>query len=178
MDSIQHGQPNYDSTLAPFFRRYVNENEEDNNSISIAGIDLKLLETLNNINLSKDIQDFLINNNAIDKELYINNWTFFPINKIIERNIIYEKDSIKNIIDIAFTYMGMGHINVAFYDTKLKKILFRWDGGSNGYDRIDNYNKIKLYDSSKINEELGIEFSKFLEEISKSTSTSTSFETI
>ena len=27
MYSIQHGQSNYDSTLAPFFRRYENEND-------------------------------------------------------------------------------------------------------------------------------------------------------
>ena len=125
----------------------------DNNSISITDINLELLEKLNNIKVPKDIQDFLINNNAIDKELYIHNWTIFPINKIIERQYnILNKDSIKNIIDIAFTYMGMGHINVAFYNTQLKKILFRWDGGSNCYDRIDNYNKLKLYDLSKIKE--------------------------
>ena len=165
MDSIKHGQANYDSTLAPFFRPYINEDEVDNNSTSIADINLELLEKLNDIDLSKDIQDFLINNNAIDRELYINNWTFFPINKIIERNKIYEEDSIKNIIDIAFIYMGMGHINVAFYDTKLKKILVRWDGGSNGYDRLENYNKIKLYDSSSIKKELGVEFNYFLEKV-------------
>ena len=176
MDSIQHGQSNYDSTLAPFFRRYVNEDTADNNSVSVSNIDLELLEMLNKIKLGKDIQDFLINNNAIDKELYIGNWTFFPINKINERQQIYEEDSIKNIIDIAFTYMGMGHINVAFYDTILKKILFRWDGGSNGYDRVDNYNKIKLYDSSKIKSGTRIEFTEFIEKISNNHDLS--FETI
>ena len=162
---IKHSHRNYDSTMAPFFRPHENEDVIENTSESIIGgtadNNIDLLNRFKNLKVSQDIVDFYANNNGHDRELYIDGWTIFPLTKILEIQEEYEKDNIKNIVNIGFRYSGMGWIKLAFYDTKLKKILYRMDGGSNGYDRIDNYNKLKSYQSDRyIND--GIEFAEFL----------------
>ena len=50
-----------------------------------------------------------------------------------------------NFYDIALTYIGMGHILlISYYPTK-NNFFFRRDGGSNGYDREEYYNKYKNF---------------------------------
>ena len=43
---------------------------------------------------------------------------------------------------LAFRYLGMGHIEVISCDLNSHLLFKRYDGGSNGYDREDNYNKL------------------------------------
>lgn len=75
-----------------------------------------------------------------DKEYNYKNYTFMTLNEIIER-----KNNYNYFYDIALTYMGMGHILlISYYPTK-KKFFFRRDGGSNGYDRQEYYNKYKNF---------------------------------
>jgi len=76
-------------------------------------------------------------------------------------------------VDLAFKYRGMGHILIMFYNRKTGQFLYRYDGGSNGYDREYNYNRLKNYiaDPDKyldIYEEYQItNFDDFLTEIQK-----------
>ena len=77
-------------------------------------------------------------------EIYIKNWTIMSLQNMIERFESVSADGIL-ALDIAFRYSGMGHINVLFYDPINQCYFIRWDGGSNGYDRKDNYNKLKQY---------------------------------
>ena len=144
VNNIEYSYENYDSTLAPFFRKNINNNINEHNSENVLNIEnLNLINDFKLLNVPKDIEDFLINNNAYRCEIYINNYTFLSIKKILELYDFYKKDNITNIVDLAYIYMGMGWIKVIYYNSKFNKLFFREDGGSNNYDRKDNYDNIK-----------------------------------
>ena len=48
----------------------------------------------------------------------------------------------KNVLDFAYSYIGMGHIYVYFIDLRTNNIYKRRDGGSNGYEREDRFVEI------------------------------------
>lgn len=54
----------------------------------------------------------------------------------IEYTLINYKHS--DIIDIGHLYRGMGHYCVLAWCSKINKYFFRYDGGSNGYEREHN----------------------------------------
>ena len=149
--------PNYMGIDKPFFAHDPDANIEQIKEES----DL-IMSKLKELCLHKDIENFFLSNQSL-QEIYIKNWSLMSLDAIIERYNICKKDNI-NIYDIGFTYKGMGHVKVAFYDPKLEKIFYRIDGGANGYDRIDNYNKLKTY-SSETNNNPGLTFQDFLNEI-------------
>lgn len=142
--NINYSLENYDSTNAPFFRSAPSN--ELNNLQNTSIIDCNNMDIINEfklLGLEQNINDFFINHQAFNKEIYINNITLLSINKILEINEEYKKDNILNIIDIGFKYSGMGWISVIYYNTKFNKLFVRMDGGSNGFDRIQNYNIMK-----------------------------------
>ena len=79
-------------------------------------------------------------------EIYIKGWTILSINRALELYNQLCKDGQKNVFDIAFQYYGMGHIKVLSCDLENHLLFYRPDGGSNGWDREDNYKKILNYD--------------------------------
>jgi hypothetical protein len=109
----------------------------------------KYLETQNPI-LEKDKEIF----NNLPKELRVlysrigsnteyshqSGLTFFKLDEIKRRSKSYT-----NFIDVAIAYAGMGWVHVLGYHKDSNKYFVRMDGGSNGYDREDNYNKYKDY---------------------------------
>ena len=72
---------NHDSTLQPFFLPNV---DNDKNISIIEDNNLLLNIEFKELNLEKNITDFYLNNEAFNKEMYIENWTFFSITKILE----------------------------------------------------------------------------------------------
>ena len=76
---IKNSQAGYDSTMAPFFRGYVDDNVDDivcdsiipDNNVNNIDIINRFIDLCKN----KSIQDFYINNNGIDREIYIKHWT-------------------------------------------------------------------------------------------------------
>ena len=147
---IKNSYQGYDSTIAPFFRSFIDENKEDITSESVIPesylINIDIINKFTNLCQDKIIENFYINNNGLDREIYIKDWTFFSIEKILNLDEMYNSNNIKNIIDLAYRYHGMGWIIVAFYYIPEKKIYFRMDGGSDGHDRIENFNKLKNID--------------------------------
>ena len=151
---------NYKSNKEPFFLqiddisnnsydKYENIGEYIENNLSI---------------LSKEIKDFYIFYKTIDKELYINNWTFMSLSNIVE---IYKKYKTQNIntIDIAFKYSGMGLIKILFYDPRIDCINFRFDGGANLYDREYNFVKLVEYNSNNPPQDISYNFDILLNNI-------------
>lgn len=127
---------------------------------------------LHQIELSDEIKNFYREIGTTSQEIYINEWTLLSIENIIKMSENYKKDNI-NTIDFAYKYMGLGHVKVAFFDNKFNCILYRHDGGSNGYDRNDNFEKLKIYNSNtNDNIYYGLTFDTFLQEI-----TTNNFET-
>lgn len=167
---IKNSQKGYDSTIAPFFRQYQDDNIQDIQSDSIIPeTDLTNIDTINIFSKlcdNKEIQDFYINNNGVDREIYINNWTFFSLEKILSLDEVYKKSNINNNIDLAYIYHGMGWIVVVFYYIENKKLYFRMDGGSNNYDRIENFNRLKDIDNYVSNiSDTGLAFKDFLNKL-------------
>ena len=101
----------------------------------------------------------IYNSVGSDREIAINNFTFFCLDDIIKRS-----DNYSYILDIGLTYMGMGHVKMLSMYKKNGNFFFRMDGGANGYERENNYNKYKNY-KPVINELLT--FDQFIKEIEK-----------
>ena len=144
-NTINYSYENYDSTMAPFFRPAPNNDLSINNTLSIIeNNNITIINEFKILGLEKNINDFFLDHEAFNKEIYINEYTFLSIKKILELVECYKNDNINNIIDIGFIYEGMGWIKVIYYNTKFNKLFFRMDGGSNNYDRLENYNKMKI----------------------------------
>ena len=144
-NNISYSHENYDSTMAPFFRQAPNNDLSINNTLSIIeNNNVDIINEFKILGLEKNINDFFLDHEAYNKEIYINNITFFSISKILDLYKCYKNDNITNIIDIGFIYQDMGWIKVIYYNTKFNKLFLRMDGGSNGYDRLDNFNKMKI----------------------------------
>lgn len=168
-NNIQYSSEKYDSTQAPFFRKSINDDISEHNSENVLNIEnLNLINNFKFLNLPEAIEDFFINNNAYNCEIYLNNYTFLSMKKIIELYNFYKNDNITNIIDLGFIYEGMGYIQVIYYNTKFNKLFFRSDGGSNNYDRENNYNlmkKISLIDSIDLINSKNYDFDDLLQKI-------------
>ena len=143
-NNISYSHENYDSTMAPFFRQAPNNDLSINNTLSIIeNNNVDIINEFKILGLEKNINDFFLDHEAYNKEIYINKYTFFSIKKILDLYECYKNDNINNIIDIGFIYQGMGWIKVIYYNTKFNKLFFRTDGGSNNWDRSNNYNIMK-----------------------------------
>ena len=166
--SIKYSKVDHDSKCEPFFNKIIDSSNID---ISLNNIvDIENLDKFKNIKMQNEITEFFIKHGKINRELYIENFTFFSIKKILDIIEYYKKNDILNIIDLGYTYIGMGWVNVAFYNLNSKKIYIRKDGGSNYWDREDNFNRLKKYSKieniSNIAEiSLGIDFNELLDKI-------------
>lgn len=154
---------NHDSTLQPFFLPNI---DDDTNISIIEDNNLLLAIEFKELNLIKAIENFYLDNEVYDREIYTENWTFFSITKILELVKHYASHNINNIIDLGFIYHGMGHVKVVYYNKITKKIHFRMDGGSNDYDRIANFNELKKISNNETLQADGIDFTYFINNIS------------
>lgn len=124
---------NYDSTQVPFFSR---DNEKENFEID-HNIIKDIPEGINrNISL---IYDILGNSK---KEIYLAEWVIMSLDKAIEIYKNYCNNGQNKVFDIGYRYMGMGHIEVISCDLDSHLLFFHPDGGSNGYDRMANFENI------------------------------------
>lgn len=164
--NILFSSKNYDSTIQPFFLPNVDNDSNENQNISIIEDNNLLLNIeFKELNLEKAITDFYLDNKAHNKEMYIENWTFFSITKILELVKHYANHNINNIIDLGFMYHGMGHVKVVYYNKITEKIYFRMDGGSNDYDRMANFNELKKKSNNELTDTSGIDFTYFINNI-------------
>ena len=131
----------YDSTIQPCFMRDENKTPFKINF----EYTINLPEGLNqNISLMyKIIGDS-------EREVYMGNWTIMSLNKVKEIYKEYCSNDQKRIVDIAFTYMGLGHINVMSCDLETHNLFFHRAGGSNGWDRDSNYKETIKMDPGSV----------------------------
>lgn len=165
---IKLGIINYNSNDKPFFLQIAdNSNNSNNSNEDYEKAHEKVNEYIEtNLNiLPKYIRDFYIYCKTIDQEIYINKWTFMSLSNILKIYENYKSQNIK-ILDIAFRYDGMGNIKVVFYDTRIDAINFRMDGGSNSYDREENFNKLIQYNINIPPKDISYNFDILLNNIS------------
>ena len=109
---------------------------------------------LNNLKISSQLPDLLYNiYNLLDsnkREFSYNFFTFFSIDEIIKRQDILINAGQTSVCDLACHYYGMGHIIVISWNKKAQCFMVRRDGGSNDYDRENNYKFIVNYDAENI----------------------------
>ena len=156
-DKMASGQQGYNSNLAPFM-----ENNKSDKIIPDPNINDKLAQ----IQLPEIIKQFYRDFSSSTQEIYLNNWTLFSLDNILNMSKEYHLVGVPTI-DLGFTYMGMGHVHVAFYHPKFDTILFRMDGGSNDWDRKDNRYDLINFDHTKFKK--GILFEQFIKNIKSST---------
>ena len=114
---LQNSQSGYDSTIAPFFRGHVDIDRDNVESDSIIPeyniINIDLINRFTDICPDQIIQDFLINNKGIDREIYTGEWTILSMQKILDLDTTYRESEIKSIVDLGYVYHGLGWIIVA-----------------------------------------------------------------
>ena len=82
-------------------------------------------------------------------EIYIGEWTMMSLDEVLEKYNHYCSEGQKNVFDIGYRYMGMGHIEVLSCNLYNHLLFYRMDGGSNGWDREANYKDIINFDYQK-----------------------------
>ena len=126
----------YQSTQEPFFC-----NDPRSESFDIE---------FNNNEIYKDIP-LGLNRNIIliykilgnpKKEIYLGRWTILSLEEALKQYKDYCEKGQKKIYNIGYKYLGMGHVQVVSCDLDSHLLFYRNDGGSNGYDRIANYEDI------------------------------------
>lgn len=125
----------YNSTNQPFFNKDPQNREFKINSKKINDSIIP-----NSLNRNIILIYKLLGNTS--KEIYLKEWTIFSLDKALNIYNNYCENGQTNIFDIGFKYMGMGHVDVISCDLKSHLLFFRPDGGSNGYDRENNFNNI------------------------------------
>ena len=132
----------YDSTKEVFFSRDEHQTFEINHEIIN-----NIPEGINrNISLIYDILG------SSKKEIYIGEWVIMSLEKAIEIYEEYCKHGLKNVYDIGYRYMGMGHIEIISCDLESHLLFFHRGGGSNGWDREANFNEIVKNGPKKYNQ--------------------------
>ena len=100
------------------------------------------LQTIDELEIPSTLKKIyqIISNTKV--EYYFDKWILYSMDWLKERYVLYKSKNQNRIIDFFYIYIGMGHIIVVSVDPLDKKILFRRDGGSNGYEREINWNNI------------------------------------
>ena len=76
------------------------------------------------------------------REVYINEWTIMSLDESLKRYNELCKNGQKNVFDIGYRYLGMGHIEMLSCNLYNHLLFMRRDGGSSGIDREYNYQKL------------------------------------
>ena len=75
------------------------------------------------------------------KEIYINDWTIMSLDQAMEVYNEYCKNGRKDVFDIGYVYLGMGHIGIVACDLNTHLLYYHRGGGSNGYDREEKFSR-------------------------------------
>ena len=123
---------NYTSSNQPSFKK-------DNSELFTQYNDLKL-EIPENVNNNVKLIYEIFGNEK--KEIYLDEWTIMSLEEALKRYKELCKQGQNNVFDIGFRYLDMGHIEMISCDLKSHLLFYRPDGGSNGWDRINNFNDL------------------------------------
>ena len=115
-------------------------------------------EVFQDINLPKHLLFLYYWLESGSREFNYANMIWMSLDSIRERIAAYKEGGQKQIIDIAYQYAGMGWVNVLSMNVKTGKFFFRADGGSNGYDREDNWEKIRKLNPNQMSKEKLLSF--------------------
>jgi len=139
------GDIDHDSVMAPFFSQSP-DNSDTQDQLDFLTAKVNDLVTTSNIPPPLARLYKIMGHPA--REYYFGDWIFMSLDKIITMKNAKEKEGQMNVVDFAVLYMGMGHCIIAAMDPRDDKIFYRHDGGSNGWEREDNFKNIVKYESN------------------------------
>ena len=99
------------------------------------------IEFMEEYNFPMKLKLFWLILGNVDDEIKTPGFTIMNLEKIRS-----QKDAYSGFIDIGVRYAGMGHVIVLSLDMETGKMFLRMDGGSNGFDREDNW---RFYQNKK-----------------------------
>jgi hypothetical protein len=125
-------EDNHQSTTEPFFM---------SNRASDFKIGYKSIPELPN-NLNRNFKTLYEVIGDPKKEVYINEWTIMSLDESLKRYKELCSNNQKNVFDIGYRYLGMGHIEMLSCNLYNHLLFYRNDGGSSGIEREYNYKKL------------------------------------
>lgn len=134
-------EDNYRSTEQPFFTCNKSQNFEIGHNTNP-----ELPDRLN-----RNFKTFYEVLGNPKREFYINEWTIMSLDEALERYKELCKNGQKNVFDIGYRYLGMGHIEMLSCNLYNHLLFFRRDGGSSGIDREYNYQKLLKFNYREYN---------------------------
>jgi hypothetical protein len=123
---------NYTSLDKPLFMKNSSESFKQYNNLK--------LQIPENVNRNVKLIYEIFGNEQ--KEIYLDEWTIMSLEEALKRYNELCTQGQDNVFDIGFRYLGMGHIEMISCDLKSHLLFYRPDGGSNGWDRINNFNEL------------------------------------
>lgn len=126
----------FKSTKQPFFCK------ENKNDFLIGYKTIKEMPT--NLNRNFKLLFEIVGNP--EKEIYINEWTILSFNEALSQYKSYCDEGQFNVFNLAYRYIGLGHIEVLSCNLFNNLLFLRRDGGSNGWDREANHKEIIKFD--------------------------------
>ena len=125
---------------------HIETSAKDNNIVQVENI-------LNSVKLSSsEISNLYRLLGDVSLDFVYNQTTFLSLQEIEKRAKVYHENGQTDILDVAVTYHGMGHINVLTYSLSNNAFFFRMDGGANGYDRADHWKYILNLDTGTLSD--------------------------
>ena len=76
------------------------------------------------------------------QEVYMGRWTIMSLESALKIYNDYLQNKQKKVFDIAYEYVGMGHIRVLACDLTTNKLFYHVSGGANGWAREENFKEI------------------------------------
>lgn len=142
LDTAQMGESGHDSTQQPFFLKGETHDFVPGQT--------QLPELPDGLNRNfRDMYEIICNPDVEvtiqTTDEFSEQWTIMSANKAKEIFDDYKSGGQESVFDIAYTYMGLGHINVLSCDLHTHNLFVHEDGGSNGWERQSNREKILNY---------------------------------
>lgn len=100
-----------------------------------------LSEIQKNYEIPKELTYLYLGLKNQEDSIIYQDFTFLNLNSINKYAKEMRQDDQEEYIDIAVSYIGMGHYWVVSWHKDQRKYFIRMDGGSNGYDAKDNYER-------------------------------------
>ena len=76
------------------------------------------------------------------REVYLGKWTIMSLEHALDIYNDYVKEKQTKVFDIAYEYVGMGHIRVLACDLTTHKLFYHISGGANGWAREENFEEL------------------------------------
>ena len=111
-------------------------------------------------NIPEEIYELLLKNKTLETNVVINDYYLYSIKEILDLRNTYP-----HFIDLFYTYIGMGNMLTISMCIYSNNFFTRRAGGSNGFEREDNYLKYKDYKLDHKRENINVE--KVIEMVSK-----------